>query len=455
MEQVLKSQELQSANKKRATIKSSVTKVANKLKASLSLDSGQKYDFTKINKRVIQDDYEKLKGNYCTLDKSHDSFVEKCLEAACEAGISQTEIDDFQSDQDQDFEKYRTVALEVLGLYEFEYKTALDQYLLNIKEETKFMPAVQQQTEIQVNAAKQKSKSEAKKMLSRWICIKEQWTALVGNINKNTEGTQDLSVEQLNEKTFLFDAENDLKEVESEWKMLFDFHNELLDQLEAAEYDEKSIKESLEFDLLAQIRVKSGLVNTLKRFVQYQKIKKTTTESKVEAAVISGEKTGIKLKGLSAPQFSGKAEDFASWKERFLALVPKGRSKEEIAALLELSIPSKKVYLLRECSQDDYEGMLDVLQRELAPTRDVINNVKLQLAKMKKIVAEDKDGDRKFITMVEDLEKISRDLKAINELSVLANSSTLDEIERKLPPVVLTWWRQDKHSIDFYSETDV
>ena len=57
---------------------------------------------------------------------------------------------------------------------------------------------------------------------------------------------------------------------------------------------------------------------------------------------------------------------------------------------------------------------------------------------MKKITAEDKEGDRKFITMVEDLEKITRDLKAINELSVIANSSTLDEVERKLPPVVLT-----------------
>ena len=54
-----------------------------------------------------------------------------------------------------------------------------------------------------------------------------------------------------------------------------------------------------------------------------------------------------------------------------MALVPKGRSNEEVAALLELSIPSKKVYLLRGCQQDDYEGMLDILQKELAPTRDI------------------------------------------------------------------------------------
>ena len=98
--------------------------------------------------------------------------------------------------------------------------------------------------------------------------------------------------------------------------------------------------------------------------------------------------------------------------------------------------------------------MLNVLQRELAPTRDVINNVKLQLTKMKKITPDDKEGDRKFITMVEELEKISRDLKAINEISVIANSSTLDDLERKLPPVVLTRWRIDKHDKNFYDKTD-
>ena len=112
------------------------------------------------------------------------------------------------------------------------------------------------------------------------------------------------------------------------------------------------------------------------------------------------------------------------------------------------------MYLLRECRQDDYRGMLTIQKRELAPTRDVINNVKLQLTKIKKITADDKDGDHKFIYMVEDLEKISRDLKSINELSVLANSSTLDDVERKLPPVVLTWWRKDKIENNFYEKSD-
>ena len=97
-------------------------------------------------------------------------------------------------------------------------------------------------------------------------------------------------------------------------------------------------------------------------------IKKSESEVKikeVERVTDQVEGSALKLKGLTAPQFSGKAEDFASWKERFLALVPKGRSKEEVAALLELSIPAKKVYLLRECKQDDYEGMLKILQQEL------------------------------------------------------------------------------------------
>ena len=244
--------------------------------------------------------------------------------------------------------------------------------------------------------------------------------------------------------------------VESEWMSLNCFYLELDNQLEAAEYDDKAVQEAVQFDLSSKIKEKGDVVMELRRLAEFQKVKKLDSSSKEVVTVASKEGgSALKLKGLTAPTFTGKAEDFASWKERFLALVLKGRSKEEVAALLELSIPSKKVYLLRECKQDDYEGMLDILQRELAPTRDVINNVKLQLTKLKKITAEDKDGDRKFISMVEELEKISRDLKAINELSVLANSSTLDDVERKLPPVVLTWWRRDKHENKFYEKTDI
>ena len=88
--------------------------------------------------------------------------------------------------------------------------------------------------------------------------------------------------------------------------------------------------------------------------------------------------------------------------------------------------------------------MLDVLQKELAPTRDVVNSVNLQLSKFKRISADDKESDRRFVQLVEALEKMERDLTAIDRISALANCNTLQEIECKLPHLVKTDWYKRK-----------
>ena len=154
MEEVLKSQELQAANKARAAIKSSVTKAAKKLKASLELDTGQAYNYAVINKLAIQEDYNKLEGNLSALKTSHDSYVKACLETANEKCVSAKEIEAFEIKEENEFDNYRNVACEAKGLYEFEFKTGLDQYLKNIQEETKVTPT---------RSDNSKTKSDAKK----------------------------------------------------------------------------------------------------------------------------------------------------------------------------------------------------------------------------------------------------------------------------------------------------
>ena len=100
--------------------------------------------------------------------------------------------------------------------------------------------------------------------------------------------------------------------------------------------------------------------------------------------------------------------------------MPQGRSNAEVCVLLEQAIPEGKRYLLRSCEQD-YNEMFTLLQKELAPTRDVVNSINLQLSKLKRITADDKESDRKFVHMVETIEKIVRDLEAIDSLSAIAN----------------------------------
>ena len=70
MEEILKSQSLQATKTTRAVIKGSVTKIAKKLKTSLALETGQKYDFATINKVAILEEYNKLKSNLIALTNS-------------------------------------------------------------------------------------------------------------------------------------------------------------------------------------------------------------------------------------------------------------------------------------------------------------------------------------------------------------------------------------------------
>ena len=90
----------------------------------------------------------------------------------------------------------------------------------------------------------------------------------------------------------------------------------------------------------------------------------------------------------------------------------------------------------------------------MAPIRDVVNSINLQLSKIKKITSEDKESDNKFVIMVETLEKMKRYLMAINRLSVLANINTIQEIESKLPQLVKTDWFKLKREKSLDEKSD-
>ena len=67
---------------------------------------------------------------------------------------------------------------------------------------------------------------------------------------------------------------------------------------------------------------------------------------------------------------------------------------------------------------------------------------------------EDKESDKKFVFMVESIEKMQRDLKAIDRISVLANINTIQEIEGKLPQLVKTDWFKRKRENNLDEKTD-
>ena len=153
-----------------------------------------------MNKRIIQEDYEKLKSKYDELETSHVSYVNKCLDAAKVAGVNLSDMEAFESREDIDLEKYRTEAYDAIGLFEYEYKTGLDEYIIGLKDEAKanFTPS-------------KKEKAEAKRMLNRWLCVKEEWSVLITGLQKVTSTTTSQTFEQLSKEVLPLDAEKEQK----------------------------------------------------------------------------------------------------------------------------------------------------------------------------------------------------------------------------------------------------
>ena len=146
----------------------------------------------------------------------------------------------------------------------------------------------------------------------------------------------------------LLDADSKLKELSDLWESLTKFHDNLWELFDANDIDETEMKTKIDFDSVKEIQNYRPLKNTLQKLsvviAKQVDNKKDDTSPEKET---DKDKAPLKMDRIQTPKFSGKAEDFASWKERFCALVPKGRDDAEISVLLEQAIPETKRYLLQ------------------------------------------------------------------------------------------------------------
>jgi hypothetical protein len=138
---------------------------------------------------------------------------------------------------------------------------------------------------------------------------------------------------------------------------------------------------------------------------------------------------------LNTPKFSGKSRDFAIYKKEFMDVIVPGRSDPEIGALLRDGLNTKEKNLLRNNEMADYMGALDILQNEYGKPHQVINDVNEDLDKLKPPAGE--KADQGFITFVEKVENICRDMETI-ELFILLFLHILSKIIA-LQRIVIVW----------------
>ena len=99
------------------------------------------------------------------------------------------------------------------------------------------------------------------------------------------------------------------------------------------------------------------------------------------------------------------------------------------------ALPDKHKHLISNLDLTDWKGMIDVVEKELANPKLVIDLVVGEIERMK-ITTSYKD----FIDFVDSIERIERDLNTLGWLSEISNTSMLSKLEAKLPAQLNREW---------------
>ena len=143
----------------------------------------------------------------------------------------------------------------------------------------------------------------------------------------------------------------------------------------------------------------------------------------------------VKLK-VTPPVFSGKCREFAVFKRDFDTIVNVAdRGDVEIGALLKESIPNKWKYLLDKVELSDHKQMMSILAAKFGRARVIVDECTTEIRNMKVITS-----DKEFISFVEHMDKVKRDLEQLDLLSDIVNTTVIADLESKLPYGVKRDW---------------
>ena len=145
----------------------------------------------------------------------------------------------------------------------------------------------------------------------------------------------------------------------------------------------------------------------------------------------------VKLAKVENIEFSGEYRDFSGFKRNFETIVVPNRAPSDIGLRLRQALPSKYLHLVDNFEPSQYKEMMEVLKSKFGNPRHIVSSCLRDIDKLKT-----PQTDELFITFVEDLEKIERDLKAVNLQDRLYHETVLTKLEHLLPEKVKGDWSE-------------
>ena len=244
--------------------------------------------------------------------------------------------------------------------------------------------------------------------------------------------------------------------LESTFKNLYDLGKDLVDL--APHFQGGADPSDVElFSCSKEILTKGHILANLERVAKEVDLKdkielaKVSKPATVTTAVVgsgSTEKSNLLKLKIKPPVFSGKCRDFAVFKRDFETIVSvDGRSDVEIGALLKESIPDEYKYLLDKVNLSNHEEMMNILVAKFGRARIIVDECTLEIRNMKAVT-----NDKEFISFVERVDKLKRDLEQLNLLSDIANTTVISDLEAKLPYGIKRDWVKLVSSKELASE---
>ena len=180
-----------------------------------------------------------------------------------------------------------------------------------------------------------------------------------------------------------------------------------------------------------------GLDKIILKDAEEKADKESTLLNSTQASASENSGAGyIKLKKIDCPRFSGVVREFAKFKKEFTSIVAvSGRPDTEIGINLKNAIPKKHQHLIDNVDTENHAEMMKILTDKFGQSHLVIDSVVNEIEKMKVVTS-----DKQFLEFVETLEKIQKDLEALNLKGEISNSTVIGKIEQKLPSIVQRDW---------------
>ena len=246
---------------------------------------------------------------------------------------------------------------------------------------------------------------------------------------------EDISITKLDGLTaILSDLERAYKEVESKHK----------DYSEALDSDDETDKEELDKKEQDMEIIYEELCKARSEVANLQKLIKSSASMTTATEQLTSERSrkateSLKVKRLEFPTFSGKIRDYPSFKNEFDAHVISSYGKDPYA--LKGCLSGEALDTVKGVD-NDFEEMFRRLDLKYGRPERLTDAVLSELKKLKRVP---EDDTKKFINMVDVVERCWLDLKRLGLESEMNTTVMISQIERLLPNVQKREWSLQKH----------